>query len=189
MCGEGISSGAGLPIFLSTGVQLRDIVEKYDLPAPEELFDYKFFLENPQPFYTLAQKYLDLDLYEPTPTHHFLKMLCEKSAVGALLTKTIDNLESKVGFKPEEVFQIHGTNTGAECAVCKDKKDRRTYEELVKVGKVMYCDKMNDNKKACGEPVKPDIIFYQERKEPKFLEVDETLGDRCDLLLVIGTTA
>ena len=52
----------------------------------------------------------------------------------------------------------------------------------------MYCDSKLENKDACGGPVKPEIVFYGEREDPKFLELSNKVGQGCDLLLVIGTT-
>ena len=52
----------------------------------------------------------------------------------------------------------------------------------------MYCDNKEENKGVCGGPVKPEIVFYGERDDPKFLELSNTIGKDCDLLLVMGTT-
>ena len=50
----------------------------YDLPRPESLFDIEYFREKPEAFYAFAEDFLDMGKYEPTPTHHFIKMLQDK---------------------------------------------------------------------------------------------------------------
>ena len=44
------------------------------MPKPESLFDIDYFKKKPQPFYRWA-KFLDIDNYDATPTHYFIKML------------------------------------------------------------------------------------------------------------------
>ena len=62
-----------------------------------------YFKKKPEAFYELAQTFLDLDKFEATPAHHFANLLQKKGKVSHYLTQNIDDLESKAGFKPEEV--------------------------------------------------------------------------------------
>ena len=80
-------------------------------------------MEKPEPFYQLAQTFLDLQKYDATPTHHFAKILHDKGMVSHYLTQNIDNLESKAGFKDDDIYQAHGANRGAICAKCHKDKD------------------------------------------------------------------
>jgi NAD-dependent SIR2 family protein deacetylase len=78
MTGAGISVSAGIPDFRSPKTGLYANLKKYDLPYPEAIFTLKYFLEKPQPFYTLASSFLDLDNYEATPAHQFAKLIQNK---------------------------------------------------------------------------------------------------------------
>ena len=96
--GAGISVSAGIPDFRSPKIGLYANLQEYDLPRPEAIFDIKFFKEKPEPFYRLANGFLDMDKYDATLTHHFCKMLYDKGIVKYYLTQNIDNLETKTGF-------------------------------------------------------------------------------------------
>ncbi len=69
---------AGIPDFRSPGSGLyASIQEKYELRDPQAIFEIGFFRKNPRPFYTLAKELLP-ESYEPTPSHHFVKLLHDK---------------------------------------------------------------------------------------------------------------
>ena len=96
--GAGISVSAGIPDFRSPKTGLYANLQEYDLPRPEAIFDINFFKDKPEPFYKLANSFLDLEKYDATVTHHFCKLLYDKGLVKDYLTQNIDNLESKAGF-------------------------------------------------------------------------------------------
>ena len=81
MTGAGISVSAGIPDFRSPGTGLYDNLKKYNLPYPEAIFDIGYFQKHPEAFYKLANTFLDLEKYDPTPTHYFCKMLQDKGLV------------------------------------------------------------------------------------------------------------
>ena len=117
LTGAGISVSAGIPDFRTPGTGLYDNLQAYNLPTPESIFTMDYFLETPEPFYKFSQ-YTDLEKYNATPTHYFIKMLQDKGILWKNLTQNIDNLESKTGIDMEYVFQCHGANKGAYCAKC-----------------------------------------------------------------------
>ena len=98
MTGAGISVSAGIPDFRSPKTGLYANLAKYNLPTPEAIFSLDYFRTSPEAFYQLAQTFLDLDNYDPTPTHHFCHLLHSKGLVLKYMTQNIDNLESKTGF-------------------------------------------------------------------------------------------
>ena len=73
--GAGISVSAGIPDFRSPKTGLYANLGKYNLPTPESMFDLKYFQESPEAFYQLANEFLDIKKYSPTPTHYFAKLL------------------------------------------------------------------------------------------------------------------
>ena len=121
----------------------------------------------------------------------------------------------------EKVVQAHGANIGASCSVCKCPYDRETLDKHIDDQIIMYCDKMvpdisedeeskeetkeNVKMKKCGGPVKPNIVFFGEKMNPKFfwgweritnLDINHHQPGKkgpkwddggCDLMITIGT--
>ena len=117
MTGAGISVSAGIPDFRSPETGIYANLAEYNLPTPETLFEINYFKEKPQAFYKFAKNF-DLDNFNPTPTHFFLKLIQDKGILWKNITQNIDNLEEKAGLDMENVIQAHGANRGAECSVC-----------------------------------------------------------------------
>jgi NAD-dependent SIR2 family protein deacetylase len=65
MTGAGISVSAGIPDFRSpdTGIYARvEEILGYKLPTPESLFDVKYMIKNPVPYYTYRKvRFFDKD--------------------------------------------------------------------------------------------------------------------------------
>lgn len=79
-------AAAGIPDFRSPESGLYHNLGKFNLPDPQAIFDYQFFMENPKPFFAIA-KDLYKDSYKPTPSHYFIKLLNDKGS------KLIDSIE------------------------------------------------------------------------------------------------
>lgn len=67
------------------GTGLYSQLERFNLPRPEAVFSLDFFRENPHPFFTLARELFPGN-YDPTPTHHFMRLLHDK---GLLLRQAV----------------------------------------------------------------------------------------------------
>ncbi len=103
MTGAGISVSAGIPDFRSPKTGVYANLKEYNLPNPEAIFTLDYFLNNPEPFYKFATNF-DMQKFNPTPTHFFIKMLQDKGLLWKNLTQNIDNLEEKTGMNMNEVL-------------------------------------------------------------------------------------
>lgn len=56
LSGAGVSTAAGIPDFRSPETGLYHNLKKYDLPYPEAIFEIGYFLDHPEPFFTLAKE-------------------------------------------------------------------------------------------------------------------------------------
>jgi len=77
LSGAGISCSAGIPDFRSPKTGIYDNLAEYELPTPETLFELNYFKEKPQAWYKFAKSF-DLEGYNPTPAHFFIKLLNDK---------------------------------------------------------------------------------------------------------------
>ena len=73
-----VFAAAGIPDFRSPGSGLYDnVTAKYQLPDPQLIFEIGFFRQNPRPFFSLSKE-LFPEAFEPTLSHHFVRLLHEK---------------------------------------------------------------------------------------------------------------
>ncbi|RWS04046.1 NAD-dependent deacetylase sirtuin-2-like protein [Dinothrombium tinctorium] len=164
MVGAGISTSAGIPDFRSPGS--ANIC----------------FQQNPTPFFKLAKE-LFPGKYDPTPSHQFLKLLNDEGMLLRLYTQNIDGLERRAGIPAEKIVEAHGTCYTSHCInySCHAEYQLEWMKERIFNDQIPTCEK-------CNDIVKPDIVFFGERLPEKFfMSVDEDF-DRCDLLLIIGTS-
>ncbi|TNV78482.1 hypothetical protein FGO68_gene12405 [Halteria grandinella] len=180
LTGAGISVSAGIPDFRSPGSGIYANLQKYNLKRPEDLFTISYFLEKPEVFYEFAKEF-DLDSFDATPTHFFIRLLQDKSLLSMNITQNIDNLEAKASIQDDFLCQAHGSLRNAFCAKCKKEMDFLTFKEHVKAGAIYRC-----NAAGCGGPVKPEIVFFGESLPKSFFKSMKAV-EECDLMLVMGT--
>ena len=176
MTGAGISTSCGIPDFRSkSGVYQQDL----DVPYPEAVFELSYFKKEPKPFFKLAKQLYGH--YSPSPTHYFLKLLHEKKILRRIYTQNIDALERIAEIPHQVLVEAHGTFSSSTCLGCKKTFD--TAEIVVpkiEINEIPYC--------ACGGVIKPDIVFFGENLPCRFFELYESDFEKCDLLIILGTS-
>jgi len=182
MAGAGISTSAGIPDFRSPGTGLYDNLQKYDLPNPMAIFDISFFWENPKPFFLLAKE-LYPGKFEPTASHYFIKLLEEKSLLLRHFTQNIDTLERVAGISDEKLVEAHGAFHTGHCIKCRKEYSQEWLKEIIFKDEIPTCEKNN-----CGGFVKPDIVFFGENLPPRFFQCLRSDFEKCDLLIILGTS-
>ena len=172
LTGAGISTGAGIPDF--RGTQGLYATGKYD---PDKIFDIRYFLRDPQLFYTFARDFLSLlAAIRPTFGHRFLRQLEETGTLKGLITQNIDSLHHQAGSK--KVVELHGSFIESYCLDCRKKFSYAEMKDKIFAEPVPKC--------RCSGIIKPDIVFFGE--EVKNLEVAFQLARAADVFLVIGTS-
>lgn len=185
LCGAGISTSAGIPDFRSPGSGLYTRLEKYSLPKPEAMFSLDYFRSNPAPFCELAME-LWPGSFNPTPCHHFIRLLYDKGLLQRCYTQNIDSLELLAGLPAELLVQAHGSfqaahviDTDPEMAV-----DARELRDALQAGESRWralCERS-------GGLVKPKITFFGEALPLRFTELHRADMAACDLLVILGTS-
>ncbi len=170
LTGAGISVESGIPDFRSEG-------GLWTVFRPEEYATIEAFTRTPEKAWRLYRA-LGRNLIDkqPSPAHIALFGLESAGRLAAIITQNIDGLHSRAG--NHEVLEVHGEHQHLHCLACGITRPLRQAD--LEDGLPPSCPE-------CGYPLKPNIVLFGEmvREMPK---IDEVLA-RCDLLLVIGTSA
>eukprot|EP00953_Heterococcus_sp_UTEX-ZZ885_P024808 13532-Heterococcus_DN1.PRE.1 len=182
IAGAGLSTSAGIPDFRSEN-GLYSMLGQYNLPSPQSMFDIAFFKQNPTPFFQFAKQLLPGN-YTPSDTHRFVKLLESKGKLLRMYTQNIDGLEIQAGVTHDRVHQCHGSLDTAKCLYCRTSVPLAAIEADILAQEIPMC-------KVCNHPegiIKPDIVFFGENLGNKFAELLDVDRQKCDLVIVIGSS-
>ncbi|CAD6905248.1 unnamed protein product [Tilletia controversa] len=114
LSGAGISVSVGIPDFRSKdGIYAQLQREgKYHLDDPTDMFDKRFFQQDPTCFYDFVHSLWPSE-FTPSPTHYFIKLLEERGQLLRDYTQNIDTLEHQAGIT--RVLPCHGSFATASC--------------------------------------------------------------------------
>ncbi|KII87275.1 hypothetical protein PLICRDRAFT_177046 [Plicaturopsis crispa FD-325 SS-3] len=216
LTGAGISVSCGIPDFRSRDGLYASLKERgeYDLDDPQQMFDIRYFRENPAVFYSFASQIYPSN-FTPSPCHRFIKLVEDKNKLLRNYTQNIDTLESLAGVR--RALQCHGSFATASCLHCKRRVPGSSIEASIMARTVPLCTSCSESvgapkpkksKKGKGkerwdeededeeddEPdyppwiMKPDITFFGEKLSDEFDRALAEDRERVDLLLVIGTS-
>ncbi|CAB3384876.1 Hypothetical predicted protein [Cloeon dipterum] len=200
LTGAGVSVSCGIPDFRSyNGIYARLADDFPDLPDPQAMFDIGYFRQDPRPFYKFAREIYP-GQFKPSPCHRFLKRLEEENKLLRNYTQNIDTLEQVAGIK--QVIECHGSFATASCTKCKTKVSSDTIKDDILGQKIPYCAKCLEESgklSGCSGPdslsdlysqgiMKPDIVFFGEGLPDAFHDAMAADKDKCDLLIVIGSS-
>ncbi len=171
LTGAGISAESGIPTFRGA----QGLWSKYD---PDEYAHISSFRRDPEKiWHMLRELILILKDAKPNPAHVALAELEKRGILKSVITQNVDGLHQKAGSK--NVIEFHGTNSRLICLNCPDvvvDAYSLDYKEFPR------CPK-------CGALLKPDVVFFGEPIPPEALSRSFEEARRCDLCLVIGTSA
>ncbi len=164
LTGAGMSVESGIAPFRGKG----GLWEKFD---PEKYAHVGAFKRDPEKSWKLFRlQYAEISKAKPNPGHHALMEL-QKHGLEAVITQNIDGLHHN-----EEVVELHGNIFRSYCTGCGTKHDTGDFME-----KSILC--------RCGAPVRPDVVLFGEPLSQASTSRSFQLCSRCDLMLVIGTSA
>ncbi|CAL8144023.1 unnamed protein product [Orchesella dallaii] len=183
MAGAGISTSAGIPDFRSPSTGLyANIMMKYQLPDPQVMFEIGFFKKNPEPFYSLAKELFPQEL-NPTPSHHFVRLLHNKGFLLRHYTQNIDGLERLAGIPGGKIVEAHGSFHTSHCmsSSCRKEHSFDWMKEKIYSETLPKCTQ-------CDTLVKPDVVFFGENLPARFFDCMSKDFPQCDLLIIMGTS-
>ncbi|OWF43165.1 NAD-dependent protein deacetylase sirtuin-1 [Mizuhopecten yessoensis] len=184
LTGAGVSVSCGIPDFRSrNGIYARLAVDFPDLPDPQAMFDIKYFRDDPRPFFKFAKEIYP-GQFEPSKSHKFIKMLESQGKLLRNYTQNIDTLEQVAGIT--SVIQCHGSFANATCMVCKHKMKADDIKADIFKQVIPHCPKCPPE--DITAVMKPDIVFFGESLPEEFHQQMAADKDKCDLLIVIGSS-
>lgn len=170
--GAGVSTESGIPDFRSVDGLYN---QKYKYP-PETILSHSFYVSQPEEFYRFYRdKMLCLDA-QPNAAHIKLAELEQAGKLKAIVTQNIDGLHQKAGSK--NVLELHGSVHRNFCQRCHKFFDA---EYMLHSDGVPKCD-------ACGGPIKPDVVLYEEGLDNDVIEQSLYYISHADMLIIGGTS-
>ena len=171
--GAGVSTESGVPDFRSPGSGLWTRVDP-------ELFTIQGFKANTGAFYRAGLPFFrELKQAEPNRAHTALAELENTGLIKAVITQNIDGLHQKGG--SEKVLEIHGNLNTASCIHCG--RQVLMEEVIADVDEGLVPPLCSE----CGEPLKPDVILFDEPLASDYGQALEEAG-QADLIMVIGSS-
>lgn len=170
--GAGVSTASGIPDFRSSDGLYN---QHFDYP-PEVMLSHSFFVEHPKEFFDFYRERMVAPNAKPNQAHYKLAELERQGTLKAVLTQNIDGLHQMAGSK--RVLELHGSVHRNICQRC-----GAVYpvEWVLQKSGVPTCD-------ACGGPIKPDVVLYEEPLDQRLLQQAVNLVASADLLVIGGTS-
>lgn len=173
--GAGMSRESGIPTFRDA---LDGLWARYD---PRELATREGFrADPPRVFGWYNYRRGLIAAAEPHGGHRALVRLEELVPEVAVVTQNIDGLHGQAG--SSEVVELHGNINRFKCF----EHDHPVDAEVP----VSETDGPLEPPRCprCGSPIRPDVVWFGEMLPPGVLERAEALSERCDVMLVVGTS-
>ena len=171
LTGAGISVESGIPPFRGED----GIWNRYD---PRTL-EIDFFFQNPRASWEVIREifYQYFGEAKPNQAHLALAKLEEVGKLQAIITQNIDNLHQEAGNLV--VYEFHGNSKKLICTRC----------GMVYHAGELALDVLPVTCLECHSLVKPDFVFFGEGIPKDAYFSSMAAIEKCDLMLVIGTTA
>ena len=217
LTGAGVSVSCGIPDFRSRdGIYSRLSCEYPNLPDPQAMFDIKFFYQDPRPFFKFAREIFP-GQFQPSPSHRFIRQLEKSGMLLRNYTQNIDTLERVAGItKLIECHGSFATASCTRCkfkvdgALIKDDIQQQRIPICFRCNPIPSTTSDTTNtsittatttatvtaateKETLQNLVsagifKPDIVFFGEGLPDDFHDSIEADREKCDLLIVIGSS-
>jgi len=170
LTGAGISAESGVPTFRGEGGLWRNY-------RAEELATPQAFSSDPE----LVWEFYDwrrnlIKPLKPNPGHLALAKMEKDFPEFNLVTQNVDGLHQRAG--SIRVIELHGNIWHVRCTEC----HRIGENHDVPIEILPHCDN-------CGGLLRPHIVWFGESLDPEILDSALTTIRRCDVLLVVGTSA
>ncbi|MBF8266574.1 MAG: NAD-dependent deacylase [Dehalococcoidia bacterium] len=180
LVGAGISVESGIPPFRGPG-------GLYTRVGEPDMRGYQRFLDDPEAHWRNllhresegpgAESRRPMQDARPNPGHHALVELEEMGVLKHIITQNVDNLHREAGSK--NIAEIHGNRRKVRCIGCGTRWMREEFQ----------IRELPPRCPACGGLIKGDTVSFGEPIPRDVLSVCFQEAERCDCMLIIGTSA
>lgn len=148
---------------------------------------YGMFLRNPKEYWEsrLLRPYMPTDLRQakPNPGHYALAELEKLGLLKAVITQNIDGLHVKAG--SQTVLEYHGSINRLRCSGCNRRFNYDEYDLMAMLEAGILPPLCPD----CNQPIKDDVVHFNESIPPDVAEGSIEEVNKCDFMLICGTSA
>ena len=170
LTGAGISAESGISTF-------RDPDGLWARFDPRELATPSAFARHPKRVWDwYAWRRQRVAAAQPNPGHLALAQLEAKVPAFTLITQNVDGLHQRAGSR--SVIELHGNISRVKCS--REGTIVERWDETA--SDVPRCS-------ACGAFLRPDVVWFEELLPESALAAARDAAARCDVLLVVGTSA
>ena len=172
--GAGVSAESGIPTYRGQG----GFWTQYD---PDKYANIDYFQKDPSYYWSFFRDTRGPLLHEakPNPAHLALAQLEQTGKLSAVITQNIDGLHQAAGSR--QVIELHGSSRHFHCLGCNSPYNLQAAEKALGLALPPRCV-------ACGDILRPDIVFFGEMLPPGAIEEAFDFARRASLFLVIGSS-
>lgn len=172
LTGAGMSVESGIAPFRGEG----GLWKKYD---PNKYAHIRAFRNDPERCWELFKLQIE-EIFDAEPHEgHYALSTLEEHGLHSVITQNIDGLHQQAG--NSDVIEVHGSLYRLKCTDCREKKESSNFLDEIREGGIPHCD--------CGGMYRPDVVMFGESLPSGALDKAWRDCERCDLMLVIGTSA
>lgn len=148
---------------------------------------YARFQQNPKEYWierlTGPSLLGDLRRAEPNAGHRALAELEAMGLLKCVITQNIDNLHQKAGSK--RVLDYHGNISKLRCSACDCRYDPEEFD----LERMLAEDRLPPLCRKCHGVIKSDVVHFHEAIPSDVARESQEEAERCDLMLICGTSA
>ncbi len=181
LSGAGLSAGSGIPTYRGTG----GLWTQHGTPP---LLSYQEFASDPAAWWSarlaaekdsshpVFQMKQAVDRAVPNAGHLTLAELERRGVLRCVITQNVDNLHAEAGSRA--LLEIHGNRTRLRCLDCGQRFPRDGFD----------ISQSPPQCRECGGLIKLDTVMFGEPIPPDVLEACREEAERCDCMLLVGTS-
>ncbi len=171
LTGAGISAESGVPTFRDAQTGLWARFDPLQLATPTAFAIHPKLVWD---WYAWRRELVAK--VQPNPAHDALVESERRVPDCLLITQNVDDLHRRAGSR--KLVELHGNIGRVKCS-----REGTVVENWDLVGdEVPHCA-------ICGALLRPDVVWFEEMLPPDALAAAEAMARRCDLMLVVGTSA